>query len=324
MMFFFSQIVYISSDKSNPVNMTKNTSLQTYPIENLSNTSYNTHHDNVNRKKRTLPFIFRNNNGSMTLEAALVLPIFLIFMLQLLSAINILKITMDIESAMHQTTKKMALYAYAYERVIPIDNEILKELSSFALSSGYAKTDVITTVGKKYLDNSLIKEGSNGISFLLSEVMKEDKINLIATYQIVPAFSILPFSTMTMVQRCQMKAWTGYDNLSNQSTEQTKYVYVTKTGTVYHENRNCTHLLLSIETCLAMEIVNKRNADGNIYQSCELCWEKKDEINSTVLITKEGNRYHSSLDCSGLKRTITTIPYSEIGNLKPCSRCSTQ
>ena len=324
MMFFFSRKVYIGSDTSNPINMTKNTSLQTYPVENLSNTSYKTNHDNVNRKKRTLPFIFLQNNGSMTLEAAFVLPIFLFFMLQLLSAINILNVTMDIEAAMHQTAKKMALYVYAYDRVIPVENEILQELSSFALSNGYAKNDVVSTIGKEFLDHSLIKDGSNGISFLHSEVMKEDKINLIATYQIVPAFSILPFSNMTMVQRCQMKAWTGYDNLSNQGNEQTKYVYVTKTGTVYHENRNCTHLTLSIEACLAGEIVNKKNGDGEAYQCCELCWEISDELQSTVLITKEGKKYHSSLDCSGLKRTVSAIPYSEIGNLKPCSRCSAQ
>ena len=323
-MFFFSYVVDSIHDTGNHKNMTNNTSLQTYPIENLSNTSYKKNHDNPNRKKRTLPFIFLHNKGSMTMEAALVLPVFLFFVLQLLSIIPMLNVTMSMEAAMHQTSKKMALYAYAYEKILPDDNEILRELSSFTLSGSYAKTEVVKNAGREYLDDSLIKNGSDGISFLLSEVMKEDLVNLIATYQIKSAFLILPFPEMTMVQRCQMKAWTGYDNLSNQDAEETDYVYVTKTGTVYHEDRNCTYLVLSIEACLSKDITNKRNSNGNLYQCCALCQEQEENMSQTVFITKDGSKYHKTLDCSALKRTVSTIPCSETGDLRPCSRCSKQ
>jgi len=39
-------------------------------------------------------------------------------------------------------------------------------------------------------------------------------------------------------------------------------------------------------------------------------------------ITLTGNRYHQSLECSGLKRTIKTMPRSEAErHYKMCQRC---
>jgi hypothetical protein len=43
--------------------------------------------------------------------------------------------------------------------------------------------------------------------------------------------------------------------------------------------------------------------------------------NSLLFVTASGSKYHSSLTCSGLKRTIIAISIKDVGDKKACSRC---
>ena len=97
-------------------------------------------------------------------------------------------------------------------------------------------------------------------------------------------------------------------------------VYVAANGVVYHKDRECTHLRLSVSEISLDNISDFRNQNGGKYYSCERC--QADSMGTgTVYITKTGDRYHSSLGCSGLKRDVSTMSILEIGTLTPCSRC---
>lgn len=59
---------------------------------------------------------------------------------------------------------------------------------------------------------------------------------------------------------------------------------------------------------------------GGIYHLCERCgWMPGNDGNCYV--TDYGDRYHTSLSCSGLKRKVYTVPLSEVKGKGACSKC---
>jgi len=100
--------------------------------------------------------------------------------------------------------------------------------------------------------------------------------------------------------------------------ELTHIAFITKNGTVYHRNRNCTYLNPSVKAVFYEDLKEKRNENGAIYYACEKCGNGKKTV---VYITEQGTKYHTSLECSGLKRTIYSILLSEVGGRLPCSKC---
>ncbi len=124
-----------------------------------------------------------------------------------------------------------------------------------------------------------------------------------------------PFRTgITIQETAVCRPWIGFMEEGVFET----YVYITPDGEVYHLNRNCTHLKLSIRTVTMQKARRLKNVYGQKYRKCELC---KTAFGKMVYITTEGDCYHSERSCSGLKRTVRKIPFRQAGNRRPCSRC---
>lgn len=253
------------------------------------------------------------------MEAAFVLPFFLFAVLNILSAVNIIATQSRIGAALHQVGNKMTFAGYAYENTV--GGTLPQGLASVAMSSGYARGQVIAGVGNAYLADSCVKGGAGGLSFAGSSVMeKGDIIDLQVSYRVKPFVELMGFDGFLMSQRYYGKAWTGYDASDSVSdmTAEDPMVYITETGTVYHLNRNCTYLNPTVEAVSAGTVRNKRNNSGAKYAPCGLCGAFSE---SEVYITHYGSSYHSRLNCPGLKRTIYSVPLSEVGGRGRCSKC---
>ena len=258
--------------------------------------------------------------GSMTLEAAFALPFFLFAVINILFTVNIIGTQSRINAALHQTGNKMAFAGYVYERTV--GTVIPDGVAGVALTDGYARSQVLEYAGKNYLDQSCISGGSAGLSFAGSSVMGAgDLIDIHVSYRVKPFVSLMGFDGFSMAQRYYGKAWTGYDvtQCVSDPRQEDPMVYVTRMGTVYHLDRNCTYLNPSVESVAAAEIYGKRNQSGGRYYSCGICGGAKGL--DRVYITGQGSSYHSRLNCSGLKRTIYTIPLSQAGGKGRCSKC---
>ena len=164
--------------------------------------------------------------------------------------------------------------------------------------------------------------GAGGVSLAGSSVMEEgDIIDLQVSYRVKPFAELMGFPGFTMRQRYYGRAWTGYDvtRYVSDLKEEDPMVYITKAGTVYHVNRNCTYLNPSVEMTSVEAVTDRRNPSGAKYHPCELC--DGELAQGQVYITSQGNRYHSRIQCSGLKRTIYTVPLSEVHEKGVCSKC---
>ena len=120
--------------------------------------------------------------------------------------------------------------------------------------------------------------------------------------------------------KASVRSWIGYTGETFRACEGEELVYVTPRGTVYHRNRNCTYLRLSVRTLSSGSLDTARNLSGGKYVPCEYCI-KGHTVPSSVYITDYGTGYHSSRECQGLKRTIMAVPLSKVEGLRRCYRC---
>lgn len=249
--------------------------------------------------------------AGLTVEASVALPVFVILMMAVLHFGNVMNGAARYGSALCETGEKMAVAAYASEY-----GEKHKVLA-VGLSAAYARSSVLEKAGS----NSAVKN----TNFLLSSFLEDnDMIHLVMTYQVKAPVGGITLPGIFFLQRASVRGWTGRKGSGGASEEngegETKgqTVYVTEHGTVYHTDPHCTHIKLSIQLVDRDSLGARRNNGGEIYHSCEKCGKY---AGNQVYITAEGNRYHSSLECSGLKRTVQQVSLEEAEHLRPCSKC---
>ena len=117
-------------------------------------------------------------------------------------------------------------------------------------------------------------------------------------------------------QQVCVKVWNGKDITKTQNV-----VYITKKGEVYHTSKECAHLNISVSKTTYGSVEELRNATGSKYRKCNLCKFVTNEKNMIVFITDYGERYHSTLECSGLSRGVIAIDEVDIGERRLCKSC---
>lgn len=239
--------------------------------------------------------------GSVTVEAALLLPIFCIALVCILSAFEVQTIKMTVRNGLQCAGQKVAYEDYGRE---------------VFLTSGLEK-DLKNTIGKERLSGSSVQGGTEGISCRKSyRDPSSHRYVFVAEYKVQLPFPIFGVPPVKQVVRLQMKGWNGYQDYVNDADD--SIVYVTETGEVYHRNAHCSYLDLTIHSTTLEQVGSVRNRYQERYRPCEYCGVF---AAGTVYITDMGNRYHSNVHCSGLKRQVRAIRLQKVGDRRPCSRC---
>lgn len=249
-------------------------------------------------------FCLSGSRGSVTVEAALAVPLFFLAVLALFYMVEVMSIRTSIRSGMQYAAKNAAEEAYLKPVIMP----------------GSLEADIVTAIGADRLERSIVVNGTGGIHCQESRMSASTGIlELRVKYQVklpLPVFAVPP---VDMEESLRMKGWNGYARSGFQGQDDDT-VYVTETGMVYHRDYHCSYLELSIRMVNSAEIDGLRNESQGKYHPCELCVHGASA--SHAYITDYGDRYHNSLGCSGLKRTIYAIPLSEAVGKGACSKCS--
>jgi len=291
------------------------------------------------RKCRIKDTLLYEKSASLTLEAAMVLPLFLYFMMVLMYFIQICTIQEQIQSGITQMGMSLSKTAYVYEEFIDLeelinfDDSILGDELEIGLQNLTDKASsgiILKLYSAKYLDKdrinrSCIQGGLKGLSFIGSSIFgATGDIDIIVRYQVEIPIKLFGLEDIRMIQRVKLRGWTGYAvapvySIEEESSEE--IVYITETGSVYHTNPNCSHIKLSVREIAGLP-TRLRNDNGGIYYPCEACCTRKESNIGNYYITSDGTRYHTKRNCSKITRTVKEIPITDIGSRKLCKRCS--
>lgn len=249
----------------------------------------------------------RRKKAGVTVEASIVLPLCLFFLVNLGSAVEMIRLHNNLQIALWDTGGRLALYGYEQGEA---------ELAS-VISGIYVRNRIQNYVGKEYLDNSPLARGSGSLQMWESEMLEGDRLDIKLTYSVGPPISLMGFRSFRMANRYTVHLWNGYE--LSEKEEETQLIYIAENGRVCHKDRNCSYLRLSIRVVSREEVGKLRNQWGKSYRPCEKCAEGK--ASDSLYIAEEGTHYHYRGDCSGLKRTVRAVTQEEAAGYPYCSRC---
>lgn len=256
----------------------------------------------TNQHQRSLLCIFKypsSLKASTTVEISLVLPLFLVAMISILFLLEMMLIQLSVRSGMQEVASTFGSTLLTQE-----------------ITNRQMESELINSIGEASLDRSILVDGSSGFDISESEIdQKNGAVKLVVSYELQLPFPQFLQLGLPYQETLIFKRWTGYGGGAYFAN--TKLVYISEHQSVYHLDISCSHLQLEISMVSASSIINS----GNNYSPCGTC--KPGELSglTNVYTTATGGSYHKTLECSSLKRTISSVALEDVIGKGVCQRC---
>lgn len=242
--------------------------------------------------------------GSMTVEASIVLPILLTAFVGLLMWGKIFVLSQEVDMALLETARQIARKEYLFTA---------KEEEG---SSIFLTRTLFTNVRKE----GDFTEGVEVSAFDFSEseyIEETGEVSLVVKYRVKIPLLLLGTWKVSLQSAVRQKAWNGYRPSISEQLQESDYVYITEDGEVYHKDSQCYHLHVTIHEVYNVDAYY----DGKTsYDACSFCVEK-DNRKKELFITDEGDCYHEDISCSGLTRRVRVVKLEEGIGRRPCKEC---
>lgn len=261
-------------------------------------------------------------NAVMTVEASLILPVFIMLFMNVLSIVEVYRIHSSVAESLWDEGRKTAKYCYLKEVAENISGFQESDISGIEVLAAAlsGSSEIVKDLGNYPVWEKIVDGGKSGF-WVNRKTEDNGMISIDCGYRIHPLFMSLTPISKEIENHYYGHAWIGYvlGDGKNVEGEDEVYVYITETGTVYHRNRGCSYLNPSIRSVNVDNLDSARNNGGAVYYACPLCKDMAEGENCYV--TDYGTSYHTSITCSGLKRTIYEVKLSEVGGRSTCSKC---
>ncbi len=248
-------------------------------------------------------------NGSATVEALLILPILITFILSVSWLFDLFRIHAEIGGTLNRVGNGMVTFSHAYDKLLG-EKTAGDDLAELAASTGWSEL---------YLRNEVMKCGAAAYIhdpiFGFSRVFTDGEISLTVVYYVKPPVSVPFFKGFLLKNSFYSRMYVG----CNDENRTEDCVFITKTGKVYHTAKDCRALKTTVIGVAAGKVGEQRNKSGAKYYPCEKCGKKPS--GETLFITPYGNRYHTDRNCYELNTTIYEIPKSSAKGRRKCYFC---
>ena len=262
--------------------------------------------------------------GSLTVEAAMVLPLFLFFMVILMVPMGVMKEGRRIQTALEAAGEEVSQYAYVLHQLKLGERLETSGLDGFTeeFLDGLTEEGILLYVRKR-VEGRVGVERLKSASFVRSSVLRDgETIDLVMDYRVKIPFSVFGLSSMPMTARSCRRAWIGREGGSGRRDgQEDELVYIGKASTRYHRQRTCHYLYNDIKQISFKEVEDARNLSGGKYKPCSRCGKFAEE-NGSVFLMPSGEKYHSDRNCSSIMAYVEAVPLSQVRHMGGCSYCS--
>ena len=265
--------------------------------------------------------------ASLTLEAALVLPVFLFAMYLLILPMRMMDTSRKMLCICEAVCRNAAAGSYLLQR-----EEISVGEKGDAAQTTAAAQDVQTVLREKavgllaatcaaeQLDDNFVED----IQFWRSRCMDDGEIITVTLdYRYRLPFSILGLTSLPQHVTASHRAWIGEsrDSSSSQTgnSGDDTLVYIGRHSTRYHRTSGCHYLSNNLTPVPFSAVSAKKNSGGASYHACPRC--AKGCSSGTVYIMPSGTAYHTDPDCSAIRAYVRAVPKSSVEHLGACSYC---
>lgn len=252
-------------------------------------------------------------SASVTVEAALAVPLFLFAGVILMMPFQILNVERQVQAHVEMVGEKMSQMSYVDAGTIA-ESDFL----TTAAAIGYADMAVRTKLKDLPIDR---------ISLMSSRFLQDgETVDLVVDYEMKLPFSVFGLESVARRARCYRRAWVGRDGssgLNEDGSLREEIVYVGRDSTRYHTSKQCHYLSNELQTIRFEQIDDSRNILGKRYRPCSRCGDKKPAYSGMIVyIMNAGESYHTTRTCSSIRSYATAVLKSQVVHLGECSYCS--
>lgn len=254
--------------------------------------------------------------ASMSIEAAVVLPIFIFFIVSIINIFSILSLHRKVYAVSESVCKEASQYMYAKDKVLDKDLGIDKNIAE--------KVSEIVVRQKTLLKlkNNSLEERMKKLNIECDFLDDEEIIELKIDYYYKLPFTMFGMNKMKQAVSSKRRAYIGKskrgDGIKADKTGD-ETVYIGKYSSKYHTNSKCHYLYNDISRVNYEELSSVRNSSGVKYSPCKRCIGNNHF--DTVFILPSGTSYHSSKECNAIISYVEKVRKSDVIHKGACSYC---